>query len=218
MDDLLADFLTETSESLAELDTALVKLERTPNDEETLSLIFRMVHTIKGTCGFLGLSRLERVAHAAENVLGRVRDKVLKVTPENITTILAALDCIKQIVEALAATAHEPTGDDTVLIAALDAAAEGRVLTAAKAPAVVAAPASAPAAPPAVAATAAADLAITPEPISAPAATPPMPEPVAESAGPDTPAADAQIGHVAHRRQIFDWMSIHQKTGKLSRY
>ena len=64
MDDLLADFLTETNESLAELDVALVKLERTPDDTETLSLIFRLVHTIKGTCGFLGLPRLERVAHA----------------------------------------------------------------------------------------------------------------------------------------------------------
>ena len=71
MDDLLAEFLTETNESLAEADLALVKLERTPDDEATLGLIFRLVHTIKGTCGFLGLPRLERVAHAAENVLGR---------------------------------------------------------------------------------------------------------------------------------------------------
>ena len=173
MDDLLADFLTETSESLAELDTALVKLERTPNDEETLSLIFRMVHTIKGTCGFLGLSRLERVAHAAENVLGRVRDKVLKVTPENITTILAALDCIKQIVEALAATAQEPAGNDTALIAALDAAAEGRVL--------VTAP------------SAIASSAIATPAIATPAITP-MPEPVAEAASVDAPAGEAQIG------------------------
>lgn len=126
MDDLLADFLTETNESLAELDTALVKLERTPDDAETLALIFRLVHTIKGTCGFLGLPRLERVAHAAENVLGRVRDGQLAVTPGIITTVLAALDRIKEIVEALANTAAEPTGDDADLVAALDAAAEGR--------------------------------------------------------------------------------------------
>ena len=180
MDDLLADFLTETSESLAELDTALVKLERTPNDADTLSLIFRMVHTIKGTCGFLGLSRLERVAHAAENVLGRVRDKVLKVTPENITTILAALDCIKQIVGALAATAQEPVGDDTALIAALDAAAEGRVLAATQTPA---------AAPPVV--TAAIPVVDTPAPALA---ADPMPEAAAGAPGPDAAAADAQIG------------------------
>ena len=81
MDDLLADFLTETAENLAELDVALVRLERTPDDAATLSLIFRLVHTIKGTCGFLGLPRLERVAHAAENVLGKVRDGVLTSPP-----------------------------------------------------------------------------------------------------------------------------------------
>jgi two-component system, chemotaxis family, sensor kinase CheA len=75
VDDLLSDFLTETNESLAELDVALVTLERTPNDAETLGFIFRLVHTIKGTCGFLGLPRLERVAHAGENVLGKLRDR-----------------------------------------------------------------------------------------------------------------------------------------------
>jgi two-component system chemotaxis sensor kinase CheA len=121
MDDLLADFLTETNESLTELDVALIKLERSPNDRETLALIFRLVHTIKGTCGFLGLPRLERVAHAAENVLGQVRDGALTVTPDIITTILAALDRIKDIVHALAVTGTEPTGDDSGLIAALDA-------------------------------------------------------------------------------------------------
>ena len=134
MDDLLTDFLTETSENLAELDTALVRLERTPDDDQTLSLIFRLVHTIKGTCGFLGLPRLERVAHAAENVLGRVRDKQLVVTPEAITTVLAALDCIKAILGALAATAREPAGDDSVLIAALAETAEGRTPQAAQQP------------------------------------------------------------------------------------
>ena len=99
MDDLLADFLTETNESIAELDVALVKLERTPDDADTLSLIFRLVHTIKGTCGFLGLPRLERVAHAAENVLGKVRDGALTATPDTVTLVLAALDRIKAIVD-----------------------------------------------------------------------------------------------------------------------
>ena len=74
MDDLLADFLTETQEGLGALDAALVRLERAPDDMATLSEVFRIVHTIKGTCGFLGLARMEGVAHAAENVLGRYRD------------------------------------------------------------------------------------------------------------------------------------------------
>ncbi len=92
MDDLLTDFLTETNESLAELDDALLRLERTPDDSQTLSLIFRLVHTIKGTCGFLGLPRLERVSHAAENVLGRLRDGKLAASPEIISLTLAAID------------------------------------------------------------------------------------------------------------------------------
>ena len=134
MDDLIADFLTETNENLADLDVALVKLERTPDDQETLSLIFRLVHTIKGTCGFLGLPRLERVAHAGESVLGKVRDGVLVATPDVVSAVLNGLDRIKAIIAGLAATGTEPAGDDSELIAALDAAAAG------EAPVVTAAP------------------------------------------------------------------------------
>ncbi len=125
MDELLAEFLTETNESLAELDVALVRLERAPDDKETLSQIFRLVHTIKGTCGFLGLPRLELVAHAAENVLGRVREGVLPATPDIVSSVLASLDRVKAIVAGLAATGAEPAGDDTAFITALAHAAEG---------------------------------------------------------------------------------------------
>lgn len=125
MDDLLADFLTETNESLAELDTALIRLEQAPDDQATLSQIFRLVHTIKGTCGFLGLPRLEKVAHAAENVLGRFRDGTLAPTPAAITVILQAIDRIKLIVAGLEANEAEPQGDDGPLIAALNAVMEG---------------------------------------------------------------------------------------------
>src|SRR5690242_8544246 len=127
MDDLITDFLTETNESIADLDVALVKLERAPNDKETLSLIFRLMHTIKGTCGFLGLPRLERVAHAAENVLGKVRDGALAATPDTVTLVLSALDRIKLIVAGLAATGNEPAGDDGALVEALNATAAGQV-------------------------------------------------------------------------------------------
>jgi two-component system chemotaxis sensor kinase CheA len=127
MDDLIAEFLTETNESLADADLALVKLERTPDDAACLSLIFRLVHTIKGTCGFLGLPRLEHVAHAAENVLGKLRDRDLVATPLVITAVLAALDRIKLIVAGLGATGSEPAGDDSDCIAALERAASGEV-------------------------------------------------------------------------------------------
>jgi two-component system chemotaxis sensor kinase CheA len=125
MDDLISEFLTETNEALAELDLALVKLERTPNDAGTLSLIFRLVHTIKGTCGFLGLPRLEHVAHAAENVLGKVRDKELTATTSVVSAVLAALDRIKLIIAGLASTGAELAGDDEPLVAMLNRAASG---------------------------------------------------------------------------------------------
>ena len=74
MDDLLKEFLTETAENLSTLDVSLVALEQTPDDPELLRDIFRLMHTVKGTCGFLGLARLERVAHSGENILGKLRD------------------------------------------------------------------------------------------------------------------------------------------------
>jgi two-component system chemotaxis sensor kinase CheA len=125
MDDLLSEFLTETNESLAELDVELVQLEQNPNDKDLLSNIFRLMHTIKGTCGFLGLPRLESVAHAGENVLGKLRDGELEVTPEAVTLILECLDNIRALLEQLEATEAEPEGDDSDLIARLNAFAEG---------------------------------------------------------------------------------------------
>ena len=126
MDDLLAEFLTESNEGLQVLDNELVKLEQNPNDPELLSNIFRLMHTIKGTCGFLGLPRLEGVAHAGENVLGRLRDGEITVSPEIVSLILECLDRIREILAALEATESEPEGDDADLIARLNAAAEGK--------------------------------------------------------------------------------------------
>ena len=121
MDDLLNEFLTECSESIEIVDSELVKLEQDPNDPELLGNIFRLVHTIKGTSGFLGLSRLETVAHHGENVLGNFRDGTQEVTPEAVSLILAALDCIKEILAGVEETESEPVADDSALIARLDA-------------------------------------------------------------------------------------------------
>ena len=74
MDDLLREFLTESSENLLSIEQELVELEQSPDDADIIASIFRTIHTIKGTCGFLGLSRLERVAHSAESVLGMLRE------------------------------------------------------------------------------------------------------------------------------------------------
>src|SRR5215207_2329458 len=74
MDDLLRELLTETSEHLDTVDLELVRFEQDPNNAKILGNIFRLVHTIKGTCGFLGLPRLEALAHAAETLMGKFRD------------------------------------------------------------------------------------------------------------------------------------------------
>src|SRR5262249_46564211 len=140
MDDLLSEFLTETSENLAVLDVELVKLERNPNDMELLGNIFRLVHTVKGTCGFLGLPRLESVAHAGENILGKLRDGEMVASAEAVTAVLECLDRIRSIMSDLEANGSEPEGDDSALIMRLNQIAGGEAAPAA-AP-VVAAPAA----------------------------------------------------------------------------
>jgi two-component system, chemotaxis family, sensor kinase CheA len=124
MDDLLRDFLTETSESLERVDAELVRFEQEPNNGQILGNIFRLVHTIKGTCGFLALPRLETLAHAAENLMGKFRDG-MPVTTEAVTLILSTIDRIKAILDALETHEREPEGDDSDLIKNLTALARG---------------------------------------------------------------------------------------------
>jgi two-component system chemotaxis sensor kinase CheA len=123
MDDLLREFLTETNESLDTVDNQLVRFEQDPNNAKILDNIFRLVHTIKGTCGFLGLPRLEALAHAAETLMGKFRDG-LPVTGEAVTLILTTIDRIKDILGKLEATESEPEGVDQDLIDELQEMAE----------------------------------------------------------------------------------------------
>ena len=115
MDDLLREFLTETFESLDTVDNQLVRFEQEPNNAKILDNVFRLVHTIKGTCGFLGLPRLEALAHAAETLMGKFRDG-MPVTGEAVTLILTTIDRIKDILGGLEATQAEPEGEDRDLI------------------------------------------------------------------------------------------------------
>ena len=140
MDDLLSEFLTETAESLDVVDVELVRFEGDPSNKATLNNIFRLVHTIKGTCGFIGLPRLESVAHAGETLLGKFRDGALPVTPQAVTLVLASIDRIKALLSHLAAEQVEPVGDDRDLIAQLELAAEGGGVAVAPPPAPVAPP------------------------------------------------------------------------------
>ncbi|MCG6206324.1 hybrid sensor histidine kinase/response regulator [Rhodopseudomonas sp. HC1] len=119
MDDLLREFLTETFESLDTVDNQLVRFEQEPNNAKILDNVFRLVHTIKGTCGFLGLPRLEALAHAAETLMGKFRDG-MPVTGEAVTLILTTIDRIKDILGGLEATEAEPSGEDGDLIGELE--------------------------------------------------------------------------------------------------
>ncbi len=120
MDDLLSEFLTETNESLDVIDVELVKFEQEPNNAKILDNIFRLVHTIKGTCGFLGLPRLEALAHAAETLMGKFRDGVA-IMPGAVSLILNTIDRIKEILEKLERNEGvEPEGSDDDLISQLE--------------------------------------------------------------------------------------------------
>jgi two-component system chemotaxis sensor kinase CheA len=123
MDDLLREFVTETNESLNVVDVELVRFEQDPANASIINNVFRLVHTIKGTCGFLGLPRLEALAHAAEALMGRFRDGV-PATSDAVTLILATIDRIKQILDALEHEQREPAGGDDDLITGLTHMAE----------------------------------------------------------------------------------------------
>ncbi|WP_103716238.1 chemotaxis protein CheW [Bosea psychrotolerans] len=123
MDDLLQEFLSETGENIDTVDRELVRFEQEPNNREILRNIFRLVHTVKGTCGFIGLPRLEALTHAAESVIGQFRDGAT-VSAIAVTAILETIDCIKEILAELAEKGQEPVGNDEVLITELLALAD----------------------------------------------------------------------------------------------
>src|SRR3954463_12233884 len=125
MDDLLREFLTENGAHLDVVDVELVRFEREPGNETILRNIFRLVHTIKGTCGFLALPRLEALAHAAETLMGKFRDG-MPVTSEAVTLILSTIDRIKLILAELERSATEPEGADADLIGGLETLAAAR--------------------------------------------------------------------------------------------
>jgi two-component system chemotaxis sensor kinase CheA len=121
MDELLGEFLAETCESLDLIDLQLVRFEREPDNAEILNTIFRLVHTVKGTCGFLGLQRLAKLAHAAEALIGQYRGGA-HVTVEGVTLILATIDRIKHILVEIERTGAEPPISDADLIGSLELA------------------------------------------------------------------------------------------------
>ncbi len=120
MDEIVQEFLVESYESLDRLDGDLLALERDPHSKDTLASIFRVMHTIKGTCGFLGFSRLERVAHAAESLLGGLRDGSLEVNPPIASALLATGDALRQMLSNIERAGNDGEEDFLHLVATLE--------------------------------------------------------------------------------------------------
>lgn len=196
MDEVLKEFLVESYENMDRLDRDLIALEERPEDRDILASIFRTIHTIKGTCGFLGFGKLEKVTHVGENLLAKLRDGSLKVDGEITTALLSLVDAVRSMLTSLESKGDEGERDDSALVAELvrlnDGKQEGAapkataVAAAPKAPAASAAPAPAPA-PAEPTAT-----------LSAPAAAPAAPVAEKPAAKPaekqaDKPAEDSKV-------------------------
>jgi two-component system chemotaxis sensor kinase CheA len=170
-DEVIREFLVESLEGLDRLDRDFVALESAPGDRERLAAVFRTIHTIKGTSGFLGFGGLERLTHAGESVLARLRDGSLMLTPAITQALLAMVDRVREVLRTVEATSAEPPCRHDDLERALEEVAHGAAPTHA-APAAIAPPA----APAAVASPS--EPAPTAVPPSAPAApAPPRPRP-----------------------------------------
>jgi two-component system chemotaxis sensor kinase CheA len=118
--EIVAAFLEESRENLDQLDRDLVALEGNPSDPALLGEVFRTIHTIKGTCGFLGFRRLESLTHAGENLLGALRNGNLRLDAGITTTLLALVDAVRHTLDLIERTGAEGEADHTPVITALD--------------------------------------------------------------------------------------------------
>src|SRR5688572_12484389 len=119
MDDLLEEFIAETREMLEALGGVIVAWEASPDDRARLDEIFRFVHTVKGNCGFFDLPRLEKLSHAAEDVLADVRAGDRAADHALVSAVLGIIDRIGELVQALETGEAVASEDDDQLIAAL---------------------------------------------------------------------------------------------------
>jgi len=118
-DDIVREFLVESAENLDLLDRELIHLEKEPRNRDTLASVFRTIHTIKGTCGFLGFTKLESVAHVGENLLSKLRDLEIALDPAITTALLQMVDAIRQMLASVEAAGNEGERNDQELIKTL---------------------------------------------------------------------------------------------------
>jgi len=128
MDDILEEFLSESLENLEKVDNELMGLEKNPNPKQILASIFRSVHSIKGTCGFFGLRKLESVAHVGETLLARLRDGDLSIDSDNTRALFKLVDAVRDMLNNIALDKQEGFTDYSELIATLSNLAQGEQL------------------------------------------------------------------------------------------
>jgi two-component system chemotaxis sensor kinase CheA len=134
MDAIINEFIVESYENLDQLDQDLVGLEKNPGEVSILSSIFRTIHTIKGTCGFIGFSKLESVAHVGENLLSKLRDGELALDPPITSALLAMVDAIRQMLSCIEENQNEGDVDYSELIGTLTTLLKGESAETAPAP------------------------------------------------------------------------------------
>jgi two-component system chemotaxis sensor kinase CheA len=120
MDGMIREFLAESYENLDQLDRDMVALEENPSDREIFGRVFRTIHTIKGTCGFLAFSTLESVTHAGENVLAQLRDGALELDEEITGALLEMFDAVRAMLDHIERTGREGEADYGPLITDLE--------------------------------------------------------------------------------------------------
>lgn len=118
-DDIVKEFLVESAENLDQIEQDFVEIEKDPENKELIASIFRAMHTIKGTSGFFGFSKLEKTAHAGENLLSLLRDGVLHITPEITTALLSTVDAIRSMLATIEETSQDGDDDFSELIETL---------------------------------------------------------------------------------------------------
>src|ERR671938_1484779 len=124
IDEIVAEFLVESHENLDQLDRDLLALEQNPGSRELLASVFRTIHTIKGTSGFLAFHRLEKLTHVGENLLSRLRDGKIALTDARSTALLKMVDAIRGLLSDIEANGGEGDVDHSELLATLSALVE----------------------------------------------------------------------------------------------
>ena len=126
MDEIVQEFLVESHENLDQLDRDLVALEQDPGERALLGSIFRTIHTIKGTSGFLAFGNLESVTHVGENLLARLRDGKMSMTPATTDVLLQMVDTVRDLLAAIEADGTEGSVDVSAVVEQVTGVLDGR--------------------------------------------------------------------------------------------